>query len=292
MSDNEIRPTLNVDVVLFTVVDERTLKGGFWNDSLVEPASLLRSDDTGLSLLVVTKSTEFGRSLPGSTIGPNERVEEAAQRIVREDLGIRARVRLRDAGFYDQPGRNPNERAISFSYWGFVAFNDLRKVLGGRDEVGLELVNSKAFMTAYAEEHGGMHEFDGISRFGLRLMPNRTRGHKRLSSIDVSGGSILGLDHDDMVFYAWRKLRYAFKGQLDPFRFLGVKALGEEFRLSDLQEFQDVARGSVTARDAFRREMLGEDSFLEPIGKVDSSRPGKPATLYTLNSALNLDEQD
>jgi ADP-ribose pyrophosphatase YjhB (NUDIX family) len=292
MSDNETRPSLSVDVVLFTVVDDRTLRNGFWNDSLVSPANLVGGEESGLSLFVVTKESEQGRSLPGSLVGPNERVAEAAQRVVREDLGIRAPVRMREVGFFDAPGRNPSENSITFAYWGFVAFNDLHKLLGGREQVGLELVNSKAFMSGYAEEHGGFQEFDGISRFGLRQMPTKSRGHKRLTSSDVSGFKILGLDHDDIVFYAWRKLRYAFKGQLDPFRFLGVKALGDEFRLSDLQEFQDVARGTVTPRDAFRREMLGEDSFLEPIGRVDSSRPGKPAALYTLNSALRLDEQD
>jgi ADP-ribose pyrophosphatase YjhB (NUDIX family) len=292
MSDNEFRPSLDVDVVLFTVVDDRTLKNGFWNDSLVSPAELIRGEDSGLSLFVVTKESDFGRSLPGSAVGPNERVADAAERVVREDLGIRHPVRLREVGFFDEPGRNPAENSISFAYWGFVAFSDLHKMLGGRDQVGLELVNSKSFMTSYAQEHGGFQEFDGISRFGLRQKPNRARGHKRVSSADVSGRKILGLDHDDIVFYAWRKLRYAFKGQLDPFRFLGVKALGEEFRLSDLQEFQDVARGTATPRDAFRREMLGDDSFLEPIGKFDSSRPGKPAALYTISSELRLDEKD
>lgn len=292
MSDIEIRPSLNVDVVLFTIVDERTLRNGFWDDSLVANLDRGKSDDTGLSLMVVTREGQHGRLLPGSPVGPNERVAEAAKRVVEDELGIRQPVRLREVGFFDKPGRDPESHGISFSYWGFVAFNDLRKVLGGRDLVGLELVNSKPFMAGYAEENGGFQEFDGISRFGLRLMPNKARGHKRISSVEVSGHKILELDHDDIVFYAWRKLRYAFKGQLDPFRFLGVKALGEEFRLSDLQEFQDVARGTLTPRDAFRREMLGEDSFLEALNKVDSSRPGKPATLYSLSSELRLDEQD
>jgi hypothetical protein len=89
-----------------------------------------------------------------------------------------------------------------------------------------------------------------------------------------------------MVFYGWRKLRYAFRGKLDPFRYLGVKALGEEFRLSDLQEFQDVACGIRTHRDQFRRQILNDSSFIVETKKLDSSRQGKPAALYTLAAEL------
>ena len=37
-------------------------------------------------------------------------------------------------------------------------------------------------------------------------------------------------------------------------------------------------------RDLFRRNMINEDSFITPTNMRDSSRPGKPANLYTLQS--------
>jgi hypothetical protein len=98
------------------------------------------------------------------------------------------------------------------------------------------------------------------------------------------GKRILGLDHDEMVFYAWRRLRHAFTGRVDPFNYLGMNPLGEVFRISDMQAFQEACRGEVVQRDLFRRNMVNEESFLTPTELRDSSRPGKPATLYRLSS--------
>jgi hypothetical protein len=109
-------------------------------------------------------------------------------------------------------------------------------------------------------------------------------GHDKTLTSQTKSGRILGLDHDDMVFYAWRQLRHAFDGRLDPFRYLGINPLGEEFRLSDLQEFTEVCRGERVQRDAFRRMMLADSSYLNSTGRTDSKRPGKPANLYSLSA--------
>ena len=113
---------------------------------------------------------------------------------------------------------------------------------------------------------------------------------------DLLGHEILGRGHDDIVFYAWRKLRHAFTGRLDPFRYLGVLPFGSEFRISDLQDFRDVARGEKSQADQFRRSMLQSDMpLLRQTMKVDNSKRGKPARLYELNmdmSPLDFDIDD
>ena len=278
------RPQLAVDLVLFTVLNERDLSDS-WIRELVSPSSVTETTEPGLSLFVLTMQGEKDRRLPGGFVEGNERIAEAGHRIMREVLGLYAPVRLREVGTFDSPDRDLNARVISIPSWGFVRFQDLLKVLGGREQVGLELVNSKDTIREFAEENDGLSEFDGVSRFGYRMKPTATRGHvKQLPS--EFGMRLLEQDHDQMIFYAWRKLRHAFTGRLDPFRYLGVKALGEEFRLSDLQEFQDVVCGISTHRDQFRRQMLSNDSFIIETAKQDSSRQGKPAMLYTLGADL------
>lgn len=275
---NQARPELAVELVLFTVLSEKELKM-MWSRDLLSPGTEER--DQGLSLYVVTMRGENGRILPGGFVEGHESIAEAGERILEDTLGISTPVRLRQVGTFDQPDRNPSSRVVSIASWGFIRFRDLLGVLGGKDRVGLELVNSGLFIQNFSIEHGGLTEFDGVSRFGFRYAPTKTRGHLKQLTHDL-GERILALDHDEIVFYAWRKLRYAFSGKLDPFRYLGVKALGDEFRLSDLQEFQDVACGISTHRDQFRRQMLSATSFLEETLKVDSSRQGKPAALYKL----------
>jgi ADP-ribose pyrophosphatase YjhB (NUDIX family) len=283
----DIYPRIAVDVVIFTVANEEELQSMLWDDSLLSPQKEFRGLNNGLSLLVLTMghggNTE--RILPGGFVQPSERIAEAAKRVLRERIGLDLRVPLREVGTYDDPSRDTETRTISFSYWAMADFEDVRKILGGKDRVGLELVNSSGFMERFEKDNGSLAKFDGVSRFGYRIMPKHSPNRRHEKKLPVERGErYLTLDHDQMVFYAWRKLRHAFTGKLDPFNYLGLNPLGEAFRLSDLQEFQEVCRGEQVQRDLFRRSMTSADSFVEQTNMRDSSRPGKPANLYTLQS--------
>jgi hypothetical protein len=172
-----------------------------------------------------------------------------------------------------------------------VDFEHIRKYLGGREQIGLELVNSSHYMDVFEKEIGSLEQFDGVCRFGNRTMPSPSafRGHRKTLTTNLPEGRILGLDHDDIVFYAWRKLRHAFSGRLDPFQFLGLNPLGSEFRLSELQDFTEVCRGERIQRDLFRRQMQSQETFLLETGKTDRSRAGKPAKLY---SPIQMNKED
>ena len=192
-------------------------------------------------------------------------------------------MRLRQERIFDDPKREMDQRVISINYWGFANLEDVAPVLGGKEQVGLELVNCSTFIDDWDREHG-LEDFDGVCRFGLRFSPMERRGHDRRLSHEIGTGPILDIDHDEMVFYSWRKLRYAFRGRLDPFRYLGATALSEAFRLSDLKELNDVCRGERTQVDQFRRSVLSESSFIAESDAKETKqrRPGKPATLYSL----------
>ena len=276
-----------VTVSLFTVIEDFN----FFSvpRSLVSLGHL--TEKFGLGLFVVTRRTNEDavvsltdrRVLPASDVRPSETVEEAAHRLVREDLGVHVPVRLRQERIFDDPKREMDQRVISINYWGFANLEDVAPVLGGKEQVGLELVNSSSFIDDWDRAHG-LEDFDGVCRFGLRYSPMERRGHDRKLSHEIGSGPILDIDHDEMVFYSWRKLRYAFRGRLDPFRYLGATALSESFRLSDLKELNDVCRGERTQVDQFRRSVLSESSFIaeSDAKELKQRRPGKPATLYSL----------
>jgi ADP-ribose pyrophosphatase YjhB (NUDIX family) len=280
-----------VDLVIFTVVDAKSLSERLWDDSLVSLGQYSSKSSSGLSLFVVTipadqeKYPNLARSrvLPGGYLYKDETLLESSRRIAKEKLGLGLSTRIRQLGTFDEPNRDPNGRVISFAYWGMVDFEHIRKYLGGREQIGLELVNSSHYMDVFEKEFGPLELFDGVSRFGNRTMPSPSafRGHRKTLTTNLPEGRILGLDHDDMVFYAWRKLRHAFSGRLDPFQFLGLNPLGSEFRLSELQDFTEVCRGERIQRDLFRRQMQSQETFLLETGKTDRSRAGKPAKLYS-----------
>lgn len=283
----DLYPRIAVDVVIFTVVSEDDLRSMVWDETLLSPAEHLRGSNNGLSLFAITLQNDSasGRVLPGGFMSKTETIAAAARRVLRDQVGLEGPIALKEIGTFDNPKRDATHRTISFAYWAMVSFDDIRATLGGEKRVGLEMVNSPRFMANFKAEFGGLENYDGVSRFGYRLMPKNSplnRHEKRLPG-DL-GTRILGLDHDEMVFYAWRKLRHAFTGRVDPFNYLGMNPLGEVFRISDMQAFQEVCRGESVQRDFFRRNMINEGSFLTPTDLRDSSRPGKPATLYRLTS--------
>jgi ADP-ribose pyrophosphatase YjhB (NUDIX family) len=299
-----------VDLVIFTVVDEENLPAFYREAGLVQPSTDARfsspnQQQTGLSLYVVTVPAEDGasqgdgrsRMLPSGFMQAHETLRQAAMRIAEERLGFYLKTRLRQLDAFDEPTRDPSGRVISFPFWCMVNFEDISTYLGGRDRVGLELVNNRHYMNYFAMENGPIDFFDGVCRFGNRTMPSLKQGHGKKLTDDLPGGRILALDHDAMVFYAWRQLRHAFTGRLDPFRYLGINPLGAEFRISDLQEFTEVCRGEVIQRDLFRRQMTQKAEWVRATGRTDESlpgkpRPGKPANLYTLQVELEPEQSD
>jgi len=304
-------PKLVVTVALFTVLedfnrDEVSVKN-------VHPKEMM-SERFGLGLFVVTRRTNSNpsasersdsslgtsdrtsvgpRVLPERAVGQFESMEEAAHLLVSEELGIDTPVRLRQTRIFDNPKRDLRERTISVTYWGFVHLEDVAPVLGGREQVGLELVNSSEYLDSWEKEYG-LEDYDGVCRFGYRKAPVRGGTHAKVLPTQMGTGPILDQDHDEMVFLSWRRLRYGFTGKMDPFRFLGAKALPDAFRLSDLRELNDVSRGERSQSDQFRRAMLSDDSFLQQSRSSESGprRPGKPATLYTLKEWADPDRSD
>ena len=292
-------PRVSVTVVAFTGVPYSAETSGPMMRERIHTGS--ESNDFGLGLFALTRqanSDQFlgaddgKRVLPATLVQPQETVRDAARRLLRSELGIERRGVLRETGLFDAVGREGDKRVISVGYWVYVPREEIASVLGGKDKVGLELVTSSSYIDRWDAAHG-LDEFDGVSRFGHRLRPTPSRGHQKVLSHELNGEQILALDHDDIVFYSWRKMRHGFRhGGLDPIRFLGVNPLPREFSLSALREVFDVSRGERSHPDAFRRAVVREGSFIAPAGKMSdpSSRGrGKPASLFTLKKWASAD---
>ncbi len=290
---NDVSPRVSVTVTVFTGLTASAETSGPILRELIKVGSGPR--DFGRGLFVVTRAENPGqflgpddgkRVLPATLVGVDETVRDAARRVLSDELGISKRGRLRHTGVFDAVDREGDTRVISFGYWVYVPFEELVAVLGGKDKVGLELVCSSAYIEQWKTKRG-LEDYDGVSRFGHRLRPSPSRGHVKVLSRELRGDSILAIDHDDIAFYSWRAMRHGFVGQLDPVRFLGVSPFPEEFSLSELREIFDVSRGERVQPDAFRRAVLRDDSFIEPVGRTSdpsSQGRGKPASLFSVKA--------
>ena len=290
---NDASPRVSVTVTVFTGLAASAETSGPLLRELIKVGSGPR--EFGLGLFALTRAENPGqflgaddgkRVLPATMVSVHETVRDAARRLLKEELGIERRGVLRHTGVFDEVDREGATRVISFGYWVYVPFDELVAVLGGKDKVGLELVTSSAYIDQWKQKKG-LEDFDGVSRFGHRLRPSPSRGHQKVLSAELRGDTILALDHDDIVFYSWRAMRHGFVGALDPIRFLGVDPLPSEFSLSDLREVFDVSRGERVQPDAFRRAVMRDDSFIEPVGRTSDPSlqgRGKPASLFRVKS--------
>jgi ADP-ribose pyrophosphatase YjhB (NUDIX family) len=281
---------------LFGFARPSELLRGVVNSNLIygqAGGDFLEGSDDDLHLWVITQQADpiqrvdFSdpeRLLPTGPVSEFETVRDAARTLLTRQLGINDPVKLRSLDYLDSPDRAGRERIIAFPFWGVVDISKVAPFLGGANQVGLQAVNSRGVIAELRDQFP-REKFDGRSRFGYRVMPDAERGHFKYLPQDYQGRKILGLDHDLITFYAWRRLRYAFDSKVDPMRVLGLNPLGREFRLSELQELYEVSLGKIQQRDAFRRQMLEQASpFIEESGETDSSRQGKPAKVYRLKN--------
>lgn len=287
--DSAFPTEIEVTVALFTYLEEGRISDALIDQGVISVGKN-GSHGFGAGLFVVTMESGFPgtpdsrddgkRWLPTTAVAGNETLEAAAKRYIQDRLGIYTPVKLRQTGIFDDPDRNPYDRLIALTFWGFVPFEELSMVLGGRDRVSLELVSSVEYLRKFSLEHN-MEKYDGVSKFGLRVSPKFSPSHpKKLAKELNDGQSILAMDYDDMVFYSWRKMRYGFGGLMNPFNFLGSRVLPETFRISDLRQLHDVVRGEISQADTFKRSVTGSSSYLEQLDETDTSRPGRPSLLY------------
>ena len=283
-------PRLSVSVSVFTCFDDM---------NPAHPAAVnlqqgvSTSDALGMGLWVLTRKTNEDsagqsettgkRVVPASLVRSDEALRDTARRIITEELGIDVSYKVHQNRIFDDVEPGNAERVITISLWLFVHIDVIAPLLGGKDQVGLELVSSSAFLEHW-DATTGLDTFDGVSRFGLRTAQDQSAPHRKQFAKEIWGETILDGRCDEIVFYAWRELRYGFTGRFDPFRFIGSQALDRAFRLSELRELYETVRGHKIQPDQFRRMVTGSNGFLEETGIHDASRsrPGKPAALFTL----------
>jgi len=283
-------PRLSVTVSVFTVFDHQ-------HPSRPAASHVHQGiggvDAFGMGLWVVSrKSNEEGsyqsapsdrRVLPASLVRSDESLGQTARRIIEEEIGVDVAYRLRQSRIFDEVNPGGRDRVVSVSFWAFVHIDALSPLLGGKDQVGVELVSSTISLENWAVMTD-LDKFDGVSRFGLRFGNDHPNAHRKQLTTELWGEPTLDGNCDAMVFYAWRDMRHGFSGRFDPFRFIGAEALDTAFRLSELRELYEAVRGQKIQSDQFRRMVTGSSGFLEETGIQDAtrSRPGKPAALFRL----------
>ncbi|MFO0580865.1 MAG: NUDIX domain-containing protein [Anaeromyxobacter sp.] len=218
-------PAVTVDVVLVTVADGalRTL--------------LVRRD---------APPAKGQAALPGGLLGPDEALEAAAARVLREKAGL-AGVFLEQLYTFGAPRRDPRGRTITVAY---CALCDLARFTATRSAAPETLAARIA--VPWEGETGGPVEL-----------------------LDDAGRPLpLAFDHAEIVGMAVKRLR----GKLD-YAPIGYQLLPASFTLLELQRVHETILGRPLNKDSFRRRMLASGD-LEATGERQEDVEHRPAERY------------
>lgn len=207
-SYNQPRPSLAVDIVVFTIRENR------------------------LHLLLIRRASEpFQGSwaLPGGFVHMDETLEEAANRELSEETGIQEAY-LEQLYTYGEPQRDPRGRVVSVAYFALIPADAPVRSEGGSD-------------TSQARW------------FPIDDLPT------------------LAFDHNEIVAYALRRLRYKLE-----YTAVGFELLPEEFTLTEIQQTYEIILGEALDKRNFRRRMLAS-GIIEPT-RFKRGGGGRPAKLY------------
>ena len=218
-------PSLAVDVALFTV-DQGKLK-----------ALLLRRDH---------HPAKGKWSLPGTFVGIDESLDQAAERALETKTGV-SDIFLEQLYTFGRPGRDPRTRVVTVAYYALVDVETLTKQFDESKHARLiELA------VPWKGETGG------------------AVGARDENSQDLP----IAFDHADILGMVVGRLR----GKLD-YADIGFELLPKRFTLRQLQTIHETILGRSLNKDSFRRRLTAS-GLIAPTGQLEQSVGHRPAELY------------
>ncbi len=184
--------------------------------------------------------------LPGGTVQAREDLLTAAQRVLREKVGLEG-VYLEQLYTCSDPGRDPRDRSVSVVHMALVNEGRFRNLAPHAARTLLARI-----VVPWEGETGGPVQV--VSGEGETLP--------------------LAFDHADMLGMAVKRMR----GKLN-YTPVGYQLLPETFTLSQLQRVHEGILGRPLNKDSFRRRMLATGE-LDPLGESQSDVDHRPAALY------------
>ena len=192
-------------------------------------------------LLERTEYPDQGRhALPGGFVRPEESVDDAAARVLRDKVGLE-RVYLEQLYTFGAPHRDPRTRVISVAYYALVHPEKLNGSLGTHATIDVP----------WKGETGG---------------PVRARSEQAALP--------LAFDHADVLGMVVKRMR----GKLD-YAGIGFELLPRAFTLRRLQSVYETILGQRVNKDSFRRRMLQSGRVIA-TGRSEDGVSHRPAALY------------
>ncbi len=223
--------------------------GEFERASVTVDLAVVTAYDGALRVLLVRREEHPHKgsyALPGSFVGVDESLDEAAARVLREKARLK-RVHLEQLYTFGAPDRDPRTRVITVAH--------------------LALVDATRLHSALAEDEAVI-----VAR--LRVPWEGETGGP-VEALDRDGRPLsLAFDHETVLGTAVKRMR----GKLD-YAPIGFQLLPRDFTLRQLQDVHETVLARPLNKDSFRRRMLASD-HLVPTGRRERDVEHRPGELY------------
>lgn len=263
------RPSVTVDMLIFTVVDEQEE-----NYRKLSPKSL--------QILLVKRGEHpfLGQwALPGGFVSPRESLEDAAKRELFTETNIQ-NIYLEQLYTWGDVGRDPRMRVISTSYMALVDSSTLSLQAGDdADEAEWFRIEDKWLKeTKTATENGTVTEkwlelrlVNAKEELSATIKITKTIANRIVQEKHeiVDAGNI-AFDHAKLIQYALERLR----GKIE-YTDIAFALMPELFTLSELQQVYEVILGKELLAAAFRRKVADKVLETNQYRKHAGHRPSK-----------------
>lgn len=275
---NYERPSLTVDMVLFTLDDEEE------NDIKKVPEKKLKV------LLIRRKDHPFigCYAIPGGFVDIKEDIESAVYRELKEETNI-DNVYLEQLYTWGEVDRDPRMRVVSTSYMALVNKEDINPKAGDDAEevewfdISKKIINSQE--SKIISEIKLENKRRNISIIYELTENIEVKGYNKTSKYDIKlikGEKPLAFDHIQILNYSLERMRNKVQ-----YTTIAFSLLPRVFTLMELQQVYELLLGRELTKQNFRRWIT---PMVTKTDEVKKNRAHRPSALYKLNESYIINE--
>lgn len=258
------RPSLTVDMLIFTVMEE-------------EEENYRKLPGKCLKILLVKRGDHpcIGKwALPGGFVSIDESLDEAALRVLRAETNV-DNIYMEQLYTWGEINRDPRTRVISSSYMALVDSSSLSIKAGSDEEdaswfnVSYKVLEEKDLSSGEGyEEIVEIKLWNNSEELSAKIKVTESLdGRVRREVIESVG---IAFDHGKFIEYGISRLRNKIE-----YTSLAFNLMPELFTLTELQKVYEVIQGKELLAAAFRRKVANMVTETDEFTKDAGHRPSK-----------------
>lgn len=269
---NYERPSVTVDMLLFTVVDK-----------VVEDIRKLNEKELRILLIKRKDHPYIGEwAIPGGFVNINESIEEAAYRELKEETNI-DNIYMEQLATFGDVDRDPRMRVISTAYMALVPNKNLNPIAGDdaenvawftikRGEITEREQGISFNLILENKEENILISYKIIEKYSYSGV---TKTKEVLYTVNKESNNEIAFDHVKIINMALDRLKNKVE-----YTSIAFNLVDEYFTMADIQSIYEILLNKKFHRMEFMRKTK---KMLIETDKVNTDKGHRPAKYYKYN---------